>query len=135
MLLKKHVQKLNYDSRIKEVELIEANPQYAHIRHSNGMETTVPIHHLAPMGDENNIGELNTIPGNIPKPTTAEHNIANDLHESISKPFDSTVDNLQNEELHDIPLTPPNSSPNESDHNPTLSCSKGTRQAPARLGL
>ena len=87
------------------------------------------------MGNENNIGELNTVPGNIPKPTTAEHNIANDLHESISKPFDSTVDNLQNEELHDIPLTPPNSSPNESDHNPTLSCSKETRQAPVRLGL
>ncbi len=28
-----------------------ANPQYAHIRHADGRETTVSIRHLAPCGD------------------------------------------------------------------------------------
>ena len=40
---------------MQEAELIEANSQYAHIRHSNGIETIVPIRHLAPKGYENNI--------------------------------------------------------------------------------
>ena len=33
------------NSLIQEAELIEANSQYAHIRHYNGTEATVPIRH------------------------------------------------------------------------------------------
>ena len=33
VLLKKHVRKSKYDPLVEEVELIEANPQYAHVRH------------------------------------------------------------------------------------------------------
>ena len=33
---------------VDEVELIEANPQYAHIRYQNGRESTVSLRDLAP---------------------------------------------------------------------------------------
>ena len=33
-----------------EVQLLQANPQYAHVRHADGRETTVSIRHLAPRG-------------------------------------------------------------------------------------
>ena len=46
VLLKKHVRQSKYDPLVEEVDLIEANPQYAHIQ--NGRETTVSIQHLAP---------------------------------------------------------------------------------------
>ncbi|KAK3895124.1 hypothetical protein Pcinc_001139 [Petrolisthes cinctipes] len=39
------------DPLIYEVELIHANPQYAHIRHPDGKEDTVSIKHLAPSSD------------------------------------------------------------------------------------
>ena len=42
VLLKKHVQKSRYDPLIEVVEMIEANPQYAHIRYPNGKKTTIP---------------------------------------------------------------------------------------------
>ena len=36
---------------MEEVELLEANPQYAHVRLPDGRETTVSIRHLAPQGE------------------------------------------------------------------------------------
>ena len=35
---------------VDEVELLQANPQYAHIRYLDGRETTVSMRHLAPAG-------------------------------------------------------------------------------------
>lgn len=32
---------------VEEVELLQANPHYAHVRHQNGEETTASIRHLA----------------------------------------------------------------------------------------
>ena len=51
VLLKRHVKGTKYDSSVQVVELIQANPQYAHIRHSNGREDTVSVRHLAPRGE------------------------------------------------------------------------------------
>ena len=34
-----------------EVELLQANPQYAHVRYPDGRETTVATKHLAPRGE------------------------------------------------------------------------------------
>ena len=39
-----------YDPLVDEVELVEANPQYAHVRLPDGRETTVSVRHLAPRG-------------------------------------------------------------------------------------
>ena len=52
VLLKKHVRSSKYDSLVEKVELIEANPQYAHVRFQSGREDTVSIRHLAPIGNE-----------------------------------------------------------------------------------
>ena len=51
-MLKRHVRHSKYDPLEDELELIEANPQYAHVRYLNGRETTVSIRHLAPAGSE-----------------------------------------------------------------------------------
>ena len=50
VLLKRHVRNNKYEPVVDEVQLLEANPQYAHIRYPNGRETTVSIRHLAPTG-------------------------------------------------------------------------------------
>ena len=36
---------------MQEVQLIEVNPQYAHIRYRNGREDTVATKYLAPAGE------------------------------------------------------------------------------------
>jgi hypothetical protein len=51
VLLKRHVRKSKYDPLVDEVDLIEANPQYAHVRFPDGREDTVSIKHLAPSGN------------------------------------------------------------------------------------
>lgn len=53
VLLKRHVRASKYEPLVENVELIEANPCYAHIRYSNGHEDTVSVKHLAPCGQEN----------------------------------------------------------------------------------
>ena len=35
---------------VDEVEMLQANPHYAHVRYPGGRETTVAIKHLAPQG-------------------------------------------------------------------------------------
>ena len=40
-----------FEPLVDEVELIEANPRYAHIRFPDGREDTVSLKHLAPQGD------------------------------------------------------------------------------------
>ena len=44
---------------VEKVELIDANPEYAHVRLPDGRETTVSVRHLAPAG---------TPPSDIPSP-------------------------------------------------------------------
>ena len=46
--LKKMNRNSKQDSSVEEVELIEANPEYAHIRRPDGQESTVSLRHLAP---------------------------------------------------------------------------------------
>jgi len=48
VLLKHHVRSSKFEPLVDEVELIEANPNYAHIRFSDGREDTVALKHLAP---------------------------------------------------------------------------------------
>ena len=53
--LKRHVRTSKYDPIVDEVELLEANMQYAHVRMPDGRESTVSLRHLAPVGDERQI--------------------------------------------------------------------------------
>ena len=50
VLLKKYVRTSKNDPLVEEVELIESNPQYAHIKYPDGRESTVSIQDLAPRG-------------------------------------------------------------------------------------
>ena len=50
--LKRHVRNSKYDPIVDEVQLLEANPRYAHVRLPDGRESTVSLRHLAPVGDE-----------------------------------------------------------------------------------
>ena len=35
-----------------EVDLLQANPQYAHVQYADGRETTVSLHHLVPLPED-----------------------------------------------------------------------------------
>ena len=48
VLLRKHVRNSKYDPLVDQAELIEANPQYAQVRLSDGRETTVSLCDIAP---------------------------------------------------------------------------------------
>ena len=50
ILLKRHVRTSKHDPLVDEVQLLQANPQYAHVRYADGRETTVSTRHLAPSG-------------------------------------------------------------------------------------
>lgn len=49
VLLKRHLRQSKYEPLVDEVELLEANPSYAHVRLQDGRETTVSVRHLAPL--------------------------------------------------------------------------------------
>ena len=60
LLLKRHVRHNNAEPLVDQVELLQANPQFAY-----GRETTVSIRHLAP-AEELTEGERLDIPDNVP---------------------------------------------------------------------
>ena len=61
VLLKRHVRKSKYDPLVDEFDLIDVNPEYAHVRFSDGKESTVSVRDLAPCGiiSDNNIEQVN----------------------------------------------------------------------------
>lgn len=50
VLIKKTIRNTKYDPLVEEVELLEANPYYSHIRFPSGKESTVSNRQLAPIG-------------------------------------------------------------------------------------
>ena len=52
VLLKRLVRTNKYEPLVDEVQLIEANPLYSHVRLQDGRETTVSNRHLAPLGNK-----------------------------------------------------------------------------------
>lgn len=50
ILMKNHNRSNKYQPIVQEVELLETNPGYAHVRLPDGRETTVNVRHLAPRG-------------------------------------------------------------------------------------
>ena len=49
VLLKRSVRNSKHDPYVDEVELVESNPSYAHIRYEDGRESTVSLKKLAPL--------------------------------------------------------------------------------------
>ena len=81
VLLKRHVRNSKYEPLVDQVHLIEANPQYAHVRFPNGRESTVSIRHLKPTTSDN-IENSSTNPQNVVT-TTSEQ--PNDQQETLSE--------------------------------------------------
>lgn len=51
VLMRNHNRANKYEPIVEEVELIEANPEYAYVRLPDGRETSVSLRHLAPRGE------------------------------------------------------------------------------------
>ena len=51
-LLKRHVRGSKNEPLVEMVDILDVNPQYAHVRFNNGRETTVSLRHIAPLGEE-----------------------------------------------------------------------------------
>ena len=63
VLMRSYVRQSKYYPLVEEVELLECNPQYAHVRYHDGRESTVATRHLAPAGTpepQQNRGSLET---------------------------------------------------------------------------
>ena len=58
VLLRCHVQASKYEPLVDEAILLEANPQYAHIRFTNGRESTVYVSDLAPAMNSLQSGDI-----------------------------------------------------------------------------
>ena len=65
VLLKRHARQSKYEPLVDEVELLEVNPNYAHVRYENGRETTVALKHLTPVAEL--VPEENDSPANVEK--------------------------------------------------------------------
>ena len=106
VLYKRQVRHSKNDPLVDEVELLEANTQYAHVRFPNGRESTVSTKHLAP---------------------TAQ---------PMDPPSDSQMGPLQDEELTETSSgsTHPAGTP-EEDSPVQLRRSLRTRREPDRLNL
>ena len=50
VLLKRQARASQYEPLVEQVDLLDANPNYAHVRLPDGRETTVSTRHLAPAG-------------------------------------------------------------------------------------
>ncbi|XP_065642020.1 uncharacterized protein LOC136073774 [Hydra vulgaris] len=61
ILMKRHLRNNKYEPLVDEVQLIDANPQYAHIKYPDGRETTVSLRHLAPTSSAPIIDQTNDI--------------------------------------------------------------------------
>jgi hypothetical protein len=87
---------------VDEVDLLEANPQYAHVRFPDGRENTESIKHLAPPGNgeasADSVGQSRSVgsAGNhrkevYPKQTGAETQSQDAKGTGSDRPTDSTL--------------------------------------------
>ena len=81
ILIKRNVRSSKYEPLVDEVELLSANPQYAHVRFPDGKESTVSLRQLAPTG-----GNPNDDPQTIPPIMPVEESVElAELQESTSE--------------------------------------------------
>ena len=84
VLLRRYNRSSKYESPTETVELLEANPNFAHVKFSNGREDTVSTRDLAPSNDSSSLpidaGDNSTEPGEIEMPS--HETCADELHQS-----------------------------------------------------
>jgi len=76
VLLKRNVRHSKTEPLVDEVELLQANPNYADVRYPDGRVTTVSTRHLAPAGkvviSDDDSCENATVPENVSDTTCSE---------------------------------------------------------------
>ena len=85
------MRKSKFDPLVDEVELIEANPKYAHVRFPDGREDTVSTKFLAPQVKRNVLH----------KPFPKQLHITADLSNDVQNPTTTTTDE-KSEQTSDI---------------------------------
>lgn len=116
VLLRRNVRNSKYDPLVDEVELVEANPHYAHIRHSDGRVSTVSLKDLAPKGNETVLND---------EPETDMSNYSENGSQAAQEVVSHESDNLQPADVNIMPeeVTPP------------LRRSQRIRKPPVRFGV
>ena len=119
--LKRHARKSKYEPLVYEVELLESNSSYAHIRYPNGKESTVSVRHLAPLGQPlHSEPELNNPP--------SEPSVDMPPDETTVDGIPPVVDGTLLENIDDIPNP-------VILQSPQVRWSQRLRKAPDRLDL
>ena len=117
VLMKKNVKQSKYEPSVEEVELLESNPQYAHVRLSDGRETTVSVQQLAPTGvTQMNAQKQLSAPitdPNVPAPIQINESInipSPDIKHNIetidSMPVDELVNDIVDSGTNDLSVKP-----------------------------
>ena len=118
VLLKRYVRKSKFDPLVDEVELIEANPNYAHIRFPDGREDTVALKHLAPKNDQE-----------ARKDPHAQKQLSNDSNDPsvpLTKPQNANSESDREHAPHDSSITQPTAVPSHGDPMPPQQSSHET---------
>ena len=103
VLLRRHVRTSKYKPLVDEVVLLEANPQYVHIRFTNGRESTVSVSDLAPARNSLQSGDV------------VDDNTQKDLNDSTptnENPKEKEVDSNDSQTIVTPEIVPSPSDPN-----------------------
>lgn len=139
VFLRRFVRQRKSDPLVDEVELLHANPTYAHIRHCDGRESTVALKDLAPCPKNNNINnDRGTILPVTTDFTNNETNEESQSNQTSSSSAPATIDNDIPVEIDDLDvpdriLNSPSNDPRNSPTNEPRR-SQRPRQIPDRLG-
>ena len=80
VLLRKYNRSSKNDPYVEEVELLQSNPQYAHIRYADGRESTVSVQDLAPTGSsrDSSEGSASQIHPDPPEPVSPNETLSSE---------------------------------------------------------
>ena len=138
VLLRRFVRHSKQEPLVDEVELLEANPQYAHVRFPNGRETTVSVRDLAPAGEVQDLAVDNPVPASDESSHVGERNLEHlDQPPPINVPENNNLDCNNSSQTNENICSPESVVNNEidncSDSNISLRRSKRIVSAPKRL--
>ena len=105
VLLKRHNRSNKYDALVQEVELIEASPQYAHVKYPNGREDTVATKYLAPASKRLSHKSLDQQPTDADNMDDVESTQDNEEQHAPTPNIRDDNVTLPGDANNDIPLT------------------------------
>ena len=131
VLLKRQVKNSKYEPEVDEVHLIEANPQYAHVRFPSGRETTVSLKHLAPIGVETS---PRVVQRQLVSESTTNNNVNVNLEHSLEIPSTAVTESPppNNQAILPAETSGPSSSSDSSAKAQSPTSDQDSRRYPQR---